>query len=83
MPGFTHIPTASINKVIENNTITCFSPTKTFNLAGLQSSFVVFPQKKEWENFDKELGILDIKRNNPFSLVAFETAYTDVYKRQV
>lgn len=76
MPGFTHTPTASLNREIEKNTITCFSPTKTFNLAGLQSSFVVFPLKKEWENFDRELGILDVKRNNPFSLVAFETAYT-------
>lgn len=76
MPGFTHTPTASLSKAIEENTITCFSPTKTFNLAGLQASFVAFPLKKEWENFDNELGILDIKRNNPFSLVAFETAYT-------
>lgn len=76
MPGYTHTPTASINKDIEKNTITCFSPTKTFNIAGLQSSFVTFPIKKEWNNFDKELGILDIKRNNPFSLVAFETAYS-------
>lgn len=76
MPGFSHIPTASLSKKIEKNTITCFSPTKTFNLAGLQSSFVAFPIENEWKNFDTELGILDIKRNNPFSLVAFETAYT-------
>ncbi|WP_418963794.1 MalY/PatB family protein [Cetobacterium sp.] len=76
MPGFSHIPTASLSKEIEKNTITCFSPTKTFNLAGLQSSFVAFPIENEWKNFDTELGILDIKRNNPFSLVAFETAYT-------
>lgn len=32
---------------------------------------------REWEIFDKELGILDIKRNSPFSVVAFETAYRE------
>ena len=76
LPGNVHIPLASLSKNSEKNTITCFSPTKTFNIAGLQSSFVTFPVKKEWENFDKELSLLDIKRNNPFSLVAFEAAYT-------
>lgn len=76
MPGVTHTPLASISKEIEDITITCFSPTKTFNIAGLQASFATFPRKEELERFDRELGILDIKRNNPFSLVAFETAYT-------
>ena len=76
MPGATHTPLASISKEIEDITITCFSPTKTFNIAGLQASFATFPRKEELERFDRELGILDIKRNNPFSLVAFETAYT-------
>lgn len=75
MPGHKHIPTAAISKEVEDITITCFSPTKTFNLAGLQASFVTFPRKDEWKKFDTELGILDIKRNNPFSLVAFQTAY--------
>ena len=76
MPGFKHILMASLSKEIEDITITCFSPTKTFNIAGLQASFVTFPRKEEWEKFDTELGILDIKRNSPFSLVAFETGYT-------
>ena len=77
MPGHKHTPIASLSKEIENNTITCFSPTKTFNIAGLQASFVTFPQRKEWEMFDEELGKLDVKRNSPFSLVAFETGYNE------
>ena len=76
MPGVVHTPMASISKEIEDITVTCFSPTKTFNIAGLQASFATCPRKEELERFDRELGILDIKRNNPFSLVAFETAYT-------
>ena len=75
LPGYKHIPIASLNKEVELNTITCFSPTKTFNLAGLQSSFVAFPLKKEWDQFNNELGIFDLKRNNSLSIVAFETAY--------
>lgn len=75
LPGYTHTPIASLSKEIENITITCFSPTKTFNIAGLQASFVTFPREEEWAEFDAELGRMDIKRNNPFSLVGFEAAY--------
>lgn len=66
---------ASLSKEVENITITCFSATKTFNLAGLQASFAVFPRKDELDLFDSKLGALDIKRNNPFSLVAMEAAF--------
>ena len=76
MPGHKHIPAASLSKEIEHNTITCFSPTKTFNIAGLQASFATLPRKEEWKMLDEELGRLDVKRNSPFSLVGFEAAYT-------
>ncbi len=75
LPGYSHTPIASLSREIENITITCFSPTKTFNIAGLQASFAVFPRDEEWKAFDNELGEMDIKRNNPFSLVGFEAAY--------
>lgn len=75
LPGYAHTPIASLSREIENITITCFSPTKTFNIAGLQASFAVFPREEEWKAFDNELGEMDIKRNNPFSLVGFEAAY--------
>ena len=75
MPGHKHIPMASLSKEIENITITLFSPTKSFNLAGLQASFATFPRAEERKEFDDILGKMDVKRNNPFSLVAFEAAY--------
>lgn len=75
MPGHKHIPMASLSKEIEDITITLFSPTKSFNLAGLQASFVTFPRAEERKEFDDILGKMDVKRNNPFSLVAFEAAY--------
>ena len=76
MPGHKHTPAASVSKEAEYNTITCFSPTKTFNIAGLQASFVTLPREEEWKMLDEELGRLDVKRNSPFSLVGFEAAYT-------
>ncbi len=70
-----HTPFASISKEFEQNTITCMAPTKTFNLAGLQSSFVVIPNKAYYNILDNAFSKLDIKRNNAFSLVATEAAY--------
>lgn len=70
-----HTPFASISKEFRENTITCMAPTKTFNLAGLQSSFLVISNPYYYEVMDKAFSILDIKRNNAFSLVATESAY--------
>ena len=70
-----HTPFASISKEFRENTITCMAPTKTFNLAGLQSSFLVISNPYYYEVMDKAFSILDIKRNNAFSLVATEAAY--------
>lgn len=75
MPGYVHIPTGAVSKEIEEITITLFSPTKTFNIAGLQVSFVVFPKKDEKEMFEDRWNKLDIKRNNSFSLVAVQAGY--------
>ncbi len=72
-----HIPTASISKAVSDITITCTSCSKTFNLAGLQASFAVFPDKKSKERFDKFWANLEIHRNNCFSLVALEAAYRE------
>lgn len=70
---FTHF--ASISKEVEDITITCFAASKTFNIAGLQASFISFPRKEELMKFEHELGVLDITRNNPFSIVATEAAF--------
>jgi cystathionine beta-lyase len=39
--GKRHTPIASLDKEIAQNTITLMSPTKTFNIAGLQCSFAI------------------------------------------
>lgn len=73
--GHEFIAFSSLSKEVEDMTITCFSATKTFNMAGLQASFAVFPRKEELSLFDTKLAALDIRRNNPFSLVAMEAAF--------
>ena len=40
-PGQRHIPIASLSPEIARNTITLMSPSKTFNLAGLQFAFAI------------------------------------------
>jgi len=70
-----YIPFASISKEFFENSITCIAPSKTFNLAGLQSSIIIFGNKEQKNKYDYLLQINDIKRNNCFSLVATEAAY--------
>lgn len=72
-----YTPFASISKEFFENSITCIAPSKTFNLAGLQASIIVFGKKEQKERYDYLLQINDIKRNNCFSLVATEAAYRD------
>ena len=73
--GKKHIPTATLSPEIAANVITGISGTKTFNLAGLQASTVVFPNAHKKEVFDKFWMNMDIHRNNAFSLTAMEAAF--------
>jgi len=73
--GSKYTPFASISEEFSKNSITCIAPSKTFNLAGLQSSIIVFGNNELKNRYDYLLQINDIKRNNCFSLVATEAAY--------
>ena len=75
--GKKHIPTASLSPEIAANVVTGISGTKTFNLAGLQASAVVFPNRHMKETFDRFWVNMDIHRNNAFSVTAMETAFRE------
>lgn len=75
--GKKHIPTAMLSEEIGKKVISCISGTKTFNLAGLQSSATVFPDHESKERFDRFWRNLDILRNNAFSSVAMEAAFNE------
>ncbi|PAB60578.1 MalY/PatB family protein [Anaeromicrobium sediminis] len=74
--GRRYTPLGSISEEFRKNTITCLSTSKTFNLAGVQASFIVVPDKEDFEKLDRVMGLYDVSRNNCFSLVAVEAALT-------
>ncbi len=69
-----HIPFASISKEFEQNSITCFSPSKTFNIAGLSVSSIIIPNKNLRESFTLAAGH-QLGKVSVLSLVAMEAAY--------
>lgn len=75
--GKKHIPTAALSPEIAAHVISCISGTKTFNLAGLQASATVFPNRELKERFDRFWMNLDIHRNNAFSSIAMEVAFNE------
>lgn len=56
-------------------TTTYIAASKTFNLAGLQAAVCIFHDKEMKDIYDKQLSILDIPRNNAFSIEAIEAAF--------
>ena len=80
LPGFTHTNFASINNNFAMNSITCTSLSKTFNLAGLQLSNIIIPNKKLRNSFINHIESVFIPEEfgylpNDLSLVAFTAAY--------
>ena len=74
---FRHTPTASINPSIAENTITCVSPSKTFNIPGLQTAYGVIQNRELREAFQLSLRATAIGRHNSFGLVAGDAAYRE------
>lgn len=66
---------AGLGKAYEKITVTCTSPGKTFNLAGLQLSniFIADPELKR--RFKKEMDKAGYSQLNAFALAACEAAY--------
>ena len=73
--GYKHLPFASISPAFSHHSITCTAPSKTFNLAGLQTSTIIIPNKKYYKLYNNALDSLALDENNVFGLVALEAAY--------
>jgi len=74
--GFKHIPLAGITKALEERTITCYGPGKTFNMAGLAVSTVSIPNDTLRERFTKVYKAVHFAEGTVFGHVGFEAAYT-------
>jgi cystathionine beta-lyase len=74
MGGRKHTPFASVSEEFAQNSIVCMAPSKTFSLAGLETSTIIIPNKKLREEFNTiRTGILP--GPNLFGMVALEAAY--------
>ncbi|AVQ99715.1 cystathionine beta-lyase [Oceanobacillus iheyensis] len=74
-PGNKHIPIASLSEEIAHQTITCMAPSKTFNLAGLQASYVVTPDKQKRKTLDEHFNKQGAHMLNIMGNTALEAAY--------
>ena len=74
-PDLMYVPFASLDDNLSKNSITCISPSKTFNIAGLQSSAVFTRNKEFYEILEKQLAIDCFNHPNIFSIDATIAAY--------
>ncbi len=73
--GRRHIPLASIEGGASDNIVTFMAASKTFNVAGLNLSYVVVPCPQKRKQLDNWIGRMHLRRNNLFSVLATEAAY--------
>ena len=71
-----HTVFATIKKEFEQNSVTCTSPAKTFNLAGLQVSNIFIPNGTLRAAFRKQVDAAGYSQLNAMGLTACEAAYT-------
>ncbi|WP_315444592.1 MalY/PatB family protein [uncultured Selenomonas sp.] len=74
-PGFRHIPFASLSEEAAAVTITCTSPSKTFNLAGLQISNIFIRNAELRRRFKDELSRTGYDEPNTLGLTGAKAAY--------
>ncbi|MFN8005670.1 MAG: PatB family C-S lyase [Terriglobia bacterium] len=75
-PGHEHLPMASLSPDIARQTITLVSPSKTFNLAGLEMAIVIIPDPELRRGFEAARGGM-VPASNVLSQVAALAAYRD------
>lgn len=74
---YKHIPIASLSEEVSDRTITFMSPTKTFNLAGLQISYIIAENKRFNAKLGAELNRQGMNMMNTFGVVALDAVYPD------
>lgn len=72
----TYTPFASISPEIAQNSITCIAPTKTFNLAGLQTSSIVIPNEDIRKKVNRGINTDEVAEPNAFAIEATIAAFT-------
>ena len=73
--GYKHTPLLNVDERIADYCITCTSPAKTFNLAGLQISNIIIPNHTLRYAFVKQIDAAGYSQANTIGIVACEAAY--------
>lgn len=73
--GYKHTIFGLVGDEYLNNLIVCTAPSKTFNMAGMQSSNVIIPNPSLMRRFRRVLERNSIGSQNPLSIVSLEAAY--------
>ena len=76
-PGYKHLPFASISEDFAQNSVTCTSISKTFNLPGLKLSNIFIPNPKLRVTFNNIIQGTGVKEPNCFAATALITAYNE------
>lgn len=77
MPGYVFTPFATVNAECQRNSVVFNSPTKNFNIAGLQIANIICANKEWYRRIDRAINIFEVCDVNPFGPLALEAAYNE------
>lgn len=75
--GFKYTPFASLSDAFLHRSVTCVSPSKAFNIAGLQIANIVAFDNNLRSRIDKAININEVCDVNPFGVAATIAAYNE------
>lgn len=76
-PPFRYLPFCSLSEEIAKKSVACVSPSKAFNIAGLQIANIICRDEEMREKIDKAININEVCDVNPFGVLATIAAYTE------
>ena len=76
-PGFDYVPFASVGEHCAMNSVTCMAPTKTFNIAGLNSAAVMIPNPVLRHKVWRALNTDEVAEPNAFAMDATLAAFNE------
>lgn len=77
MPRHTYTPFASLSEEFLHHSVTCLSPSKAFNIAGLQIANIVCADAGMRAKIDKAVNINEVCDVNPFGVIGTIAAYNE------
>lgn len=72
-----YVPFGSLPDELSRDSITCCSPSKAFNTAGLQIANIVCRDAEVRNRINRAININEVCDVNPFGVIALQAAYSD------